>query len=318
MLQGFVEILKQTYKVSLRNGNLIPFITLLFLLLHTILFLSNFFSIKSFIKNLVLKLFNFLLVLNGPSSSSSDFTKLLIVMKDDVQVVAGLEFVFLVATSFASLFFSAATIIASAATFGGKGLYLKDLLSRLWMSWKRAFVTLFYVTLLNLGYSIFVISFVLPLVLTVGIEFIMSAFHVTAIAATIFYCYLSVVWNLAIVVSVLEEKCGIEALGKAGRLVEGMKLEGFLLNLVFGALYYVLFQVFKTISGNRSEAMILTVSLLCLDFLRLIRMFSMVAYTVLYRECKKSHGEEIIEMQESVEYAKVPSNTAPLMAADVP
>lgn len=318
MLLGFVEIVKETYKIFSNNGKLVPFITLLYLLLHSVIFLSNFFSIKPFLKDLTIRLLSFLLVLNSPTSSSSDFTKFFSVMKEDGGIVAGLEFVFLFSTSLASLFFTAATIIASAATFDGKGLYLKDLLSKVWKSWKRAFVTVFYITLLDLGYYIFVLSFMIPVVLIMGIEYIKSATYITVVVASISYGYLSIVWNLAIVVSVLEEKCGIESLGKAGRLVNGMKLEGFLLNLVFGILYYSALRFYKImINGNKSEAVIVVVALLCFDFLRLVKMFSTVAYTVLYRKCQKSHGEEI-ELQEGDEYVKVPSTNAPLIAADMP
>ena len=47
------------------------------------------------------------------------------------------------------------------------------------------------------------------------------------ILAVVFLSYLSVVWDLAFVVSVLEEKCGIDALGRAAELVKGLKLNGF-------------------------------------------------------------------------------------------
>ncbi|KAF3452851.1 hypothetical protein FNV43_RR03284 [Rhamnella rubrinervis] len=317
VLLGFVEIVKETYKIFSNNGKLIPFITLLFLLLHSIIFLSNFFAIRPFLKDLAVRLFSSLLAISSPTSTSSDFTKFFIVIKDDAGIIAGLEFIFLFSTSLASLFFAAATIIASAATFGGKALYLKDLLSKVWKSWKRAFVTVFYIALLDLGYSIFALSFMIPIVLIMGIEYINLATYITVIVASIFYGYLSIVWNLAIVVSVLEEKCGIESLGKAGRLVKGMKLEGFLLNLVFGIVYYSVFQFYRMINGNQSEAVIVIVALLYLDFLRLVKMFSTVAYTVLYCKCKKSHGEEI-ELQENFEYVKVPSTNAPLTAADIP
>ena len=47
------------------------------------------------------------------------------------------------------------------------------------------------------------------------------------ILAVVFLSYLSVVWDLAFVVSVLEEKRGIDALGRAAELVKGLKLNGF-------------------------------------------------------------------------------------------
>ncbi|KAF7839294.1 hypothetical protein G2W53_007776 [Senna tora] len=37
---------------------------------------------------------------------------------------------------------------------------------------------------------------------------------------------LAVVWNLSIVVSILEAKSGVEAFGKASQLLKGMKMQG--------------------------------------------------------------------------------------------
>ena len=70
----------------------------------------------------------------------------------------------------------------------------------------------------------------------------------------IFYLHLSVVWTLAIVVSVIEEKSGIQALGRAARLVKGMKLKGFLLKLLFGTLYYVALKVLRMVDKQYSTA----------------------------------------------------------------
>ena len=63
----------------------------------------------------------------------------------------------------------------------------------------------------------------------------------------VFISYLSVVWDLAFVVSVLEEKCGIDAIGRAAELVKGFKLSGFFLNIVFGILSFVMIPGFRLV-----------------------------------------------------------------------
>lgn len=122
--------------------------------------------------------------------------------------------------------------------------------------------------------------------------------------------YLAVVWNLALVVSVLEEICGIEALGKAEQLIKGSKQRGFSLNILFGALSL---SVFCGVLMSENAAMIpllLLNSIYCL-----IEMFKLTTYTVLYHECKETHGEEL-EMQGGTKYTKVAFT--PLISADAP
>ncbi|KAH0993292.1 hypothetical protein GBA52_004775 [Prunus armeniaca] len=123
-----------------------------------------------------------------------------------------------------------------------------------------------------------------------------------------FQAYLAVVWNLALLVSVLEKICGIEALGKAEQLIKGSKRHGFSLNILFGALSL---SVFCGVLMSENAAMIpllLLNSMYCL-----IEMFKLTTYTVLYHECKETHGEEL-EMQEGTKYTKVAFT--PLISAD--
>lgn len=320
-LMGFVEILMKTYKIFSTNGKLIPFITLLFLLIQSIFFLLNFFSVKPLVIHLARKLIiSLLLVGDNPTANhASDFTKLVTVLEDDAQILVGLEWIFLLVSSFTSLFFAVVTILASSATYAGKSINVKELLSLVWKPWIRAFVTVFYITLLELGYIFMASSFMLPFVLILGVDLAKSfSYIIIFVLASIFYCYLSVVWNLALAVSVMEEKySGIEALGKAGQLVKGLKLQGFLTNLAFGILYCVAFQVIRKMNEKQSEAVGISIALFAIDFMLLVKMFLVIAYTVLYHECKKSHGEEI-EVQKSIEYTKVPAGVPLIIRADLP
>jgi len=66
----------------------------------------------------------------------------------------------------------------------------------------------------------------IPLVLIFSDHITLSA-TIIFILTVVFLSYLSVVWYLAFVVSVLEEKRGIDALGRAAEQVKGLKLNGF-------------------------------------------------------------------------------------------
>ncbi|KAL5548950.1 hypothetical protein UlMin_004181 [Ulmus minor] len=238
-------------------------------------------------------------------------------MIDDLRIFAGREWIFIVFDSFISIFFVIATIISSSAEYCEKKLGFKDLQVRIIKTWKRTFVTVFYTTLLGLGYAFFVLSFLLPLVMIFNRKIIITFFSILIfIVAILFRLYLAIVWTLALIVSTLEEKSGIEALGKAGQLVKGLKVKGFFLKLLFETLYYVMLKLFMRISKNQSISITVVLSLVFLISVCLVKIFSFVAFTVFYYESKKTHGEEVELQDTNLEYTKVP--TKPLIAAEIP
>ncbi|KAK9931971.1 hypothetical protein M0R45_019225 [Rubus argutus] len=309
----FVGVLRESQKLFLRNGKLMSSITILIILLSSILLVVNLFSIKPSITDLALKATFLPMTIPG----SPEFADLLTSLKNDLRLVIGLEGIFILAFSFSSLFFATASILASGVTYCGKNLSVKELLSRGMKSLKRPFVTWFYIMLLHLGYCLFLIAFLVPLVLLFSPKFTLSAFSIIVlIAATLFQAYLAVVWNLALVVSVLEEKWGMEALGKAGQLIKGSKLCGFFLNIIFGVFSFSVIYGLKKIGNTAFSGSEIVIPLILLNSMSLIRLFSLMAYTVLYYKCKETHGEEL-EMQGGVEhqYTKVTAVT-PLISSD--
>ncbi|XP_028775410.1 uncharacterized protein LOC114732280 [Neltuma alba] len=219
---------------------------------------------------------------------------------------AGLEWFFILALFMASVFSSAITILASAVTYAEANLSFRDLLSRVFKSCKRPITTWFYISLFNLGYIFLELSFILPF----SVNFSSPLFRPTTFAYVLlipvsaFQMYLSVFWKMSLVISVLEEKSGLEAFGKASQILKGLKLQGFLLNLVYGVpglIAYIWFFRTKKRIGVYSS---LLVDLIFWNVVSVLNMSLMVAYTVFYHKCKQNHGEEV-ELQGSFEYIKV-------------
>ncbi|KAK1550235.1 hypothetical protein Q3G72_015957 [Acer saccharum] len=230
---------------------------------------------------------------------------LVIRIQQDISAFIGREWIFILIGTITSLFFATATIILSAALHGGKNLSAKELLFSTIRSIKRPFYTWFYTTLFVLGYNFFVLANLLPTVLIVQNPFAVKALcTILVILASVLYIYLAVVWILALVISVLEEKSGIEALGKAAQLVKGMQVHGFLLNLLYTILVCVLFQGIRLLPIKESSLFHISIGLLVVNSTRLVWMFGLMAFTVFYHQCKKTHGEEV-ELQVSFEYSKI-------------
>lgn len=312
MLLDFLRMVRDVSKLFPKNLKLMSSITLLIIFLDSILMVF----LKICIKVLSTKAKS--LQVNN-TTTSAELTNILFTMTDYLRLYAGLAFIFICAFSFISLFFITASIIGSAVTYCRKDLSTKELLLRAVKSMKRTVVSWLYIRLLDLGYGLLVALLLLLLVLIFNITFTILAFSMILLVVALFFrTYLDVVWNLALVVSVLEDICGIEALGKAARLVKGSKLRGFFLNL-FVAFSMSMFNGLVTIGtvafpeNARMIPSLFSYSITCL-----ITMFLYMSYTVLYYECKKTHGEEV-ERKLSTEYTKVAfTESTPLLSADAP
>ena len=307
-LFGFMAILGESLKNFLRHGKLMASVTLLILSLQSLLFLANTFSVKLLLKDLITNA----ALLQFTTPGTSKFAKLVTAVRQDLQVFAGLEWIFIVTTYVTSLFCAATTILASGVTHRGIDISIKELLLRVMKSWKRPLITFFYLTLFELGFCFLTWATLFTLVLIFPDHVTLSEI-IIFIPAAVFLSYLAVVWNLAFVVSVLEEKCGIDALGRAAVLAKGFKLSGFFLIIVFGIPSLVVIPGFRLANSEKSTTIRLSVVLVMLNCLWLIRMFELMAFTVFYYECKNNHGEKEIG---SLEYTKL--STAAQVSADIP
>jgi len=124
------------------------------------------------------------------------------------------------------------------------------------------------------------------------------------IFALIFLMYLTVAWDMALVISVIDKSYyGLEALGQAGRLVKGRRVHGFALSL----LYTVLMVIIIWVSPNpKSVSMMIICGSFAIVLNCLVTMVYFMSYTVLYFQCKKTHDEEIdLDGRNMLEYGKI-------------
>ncbi|KAF9586780.1 hypothetical protein IFM89_039998 [Coptis chinensis] len=121
---------------------------------------------------------------------------------------------------------------------------------------------------------------------------------------------------LSLVISVLEDCYGLQALGKAEKLVEGRKVFGLVLTFVVMILYNP-GTLFSMINKNQQTVttQILIAYGVTVNFAILVKILSMKAYTVFYFELKESHGEQIV-VEEDMEYSTMSS--IPLVDSDLP
>ncbi|GMP36284.1 hypothetical protein CsSME_00008462 [Camellia sinensis var. sinensis] len=321
-LLGFVGILKESIKLLLqsKNGKLIATITTISILLNSLL--SSFFILftRPFIGDLLAK--QALLYLPTQNSSDTDPSDMFVDIKHDIRILLVVEFASFLASFTVSLFSISSMILASAVTYYGKSLSFKDLLSRFFKLFVRPLVTFLQFKLTVISY---IIVFVLALMFLLAIIYTDHLFTFILInialfvLTSIFWIYFSVFWSLAMVISVIEESCyGIQALRKASRLIKDRRLQGFALNFVFVLPMVIVFMVTMMIGDRKSSLSTQIVMVLVMTvFSSLVMVFQWISLTVLYFQCKKTHGEAIESQGSIEEYSRVLSST-PLLKEDIP
>ncbi|XAR51216.1 hypothetical protein NMG60_11005778 [Bertholletia excelsa] len=304
-LSVFVGILRESLKILSKNRLVISTIATISILLNSFLLITNTLSMRSVAEDLVAK--ETFLILLGPRNP--ELAHLLVGIKKDLRIILGLELAILIMSLAVSLLFTGATVIASALAYKGNSLTFKDLKSRLARSCMRQFITLFHVALLITGYVILVLAILILLIVFTDPPNVSKATSIAIrIVGLLFWSYLSVVWVLAIVASVIEDSCyGIEALGKASALVKGNRLHGFALNFLLMLPLLIIEPGYKMSMDKKSLWIKIVIKLLLIILYCLVTMFQFVTFTVLYFQCKKAYGEEIEMQGSSMEYTKIPS-----------
>lgn len=174
----------------------------------------------------------------------------------------------------------------------------------------RPLITWFHLTVFGIGYAVMALGILLGPLLTHNATGLRAFYIVLAIIAFLYYIHLSAIWVLAIIISVIEQNCyGIEALGKAGRIVQGKRLQGFILNCLLVVVSAILYVFFNLISANGGRVFGVISGLILINILVMGKILQFIAYTVIYIDRKRELGEEIELQGIIMEYDEIPAIT---------
>lgn len=301
-LFSFLGILIESFKIISKNQKTIAIIAAISILIRSSIFVIHIFSTKQVIENLIGKqIMNLSASLGTPA-----FPNLLDEMKNSAIFILAIEYIFMLISSVVNLLSVGSTILVTAKDYCGKRLSFQDLVPKLANPFMKQVMTLFHVTIFSIGYIFcFIVLFFPPIVLYFDNPEKIKAFSYAIFGMfLISVMYLSIVWTLAMVITVVENNCfGMEALGTAARLIKGKKIQGFALNFVF-VLAVLIIQILTRNCGKASVFIQLVVGIFVISFNFMVLVLIYVSYTVLYFQCKKCHGEEI-ELGGEMEYSKV-------------
>ncbi|XP_077237083.1 uncharacterized protein LOC143878721 [Tasmannia lanceolata] len=284
-------ILREAFEIPFKNSKLMLSIFLLVFFPFSLLVLAHY-------------LLSGPLIIEIESQESYDLS----INHQNATIFVCHQFGFSIAFSILSIFSMAITIHASASTYIGKSLNLKETLLRIITIWKRPTITWLYAMLITLAYAFLVLMlFGAFSLITSSVHALITWIGLVGILGMLFYLYLVAVWLLGLVISVVEEgSYGMKAIGKAVELIGGRRVQGFGLILVLGMLsvpIYLLFSL-NVIEDEIGSATRFVIGIITTVLLCCLNLFTFVVFTVFYYQCKKSHGEKV-EMEGRETYSLV-------------
>lgn len=162
--------------------------------------------------------------------------------------------------------------------------------------WRRLARTFIFAFLILLAYNLLAfISLVLALLLAGdGAAGIIFGFFI-GIVYLAGLIWISVVWHVASVVSVLEDACGVEAMRRSRELVRGKMVAAAAIFVKMNLAFLFIELAFRqlVVVGAAPVAAKLGIAAAMLALMSVVVLFALVAQTVLYFVCKSYHHESI-------------------------
>ncbi|KAL5571886.1 hypothetical protein UlMin_021483 [Ulmus minor] len=207
---------------------------------------------------------------------------------------------------------TSAVVYTVASIYTGREVTFKKILSVVPKVWKRLMVTFLWVFIAFFAYNTLAL-----IVLFATLYSINSTYNADLVIGIIL---LSLVWQLASVVSVLEDVRGIEAMKKSKTLIEGKMWVAILVfskHIISVFLLQFAFQNLVVHGWSLEEVDRVGYAIICLLVLLKLILFGLVIQTILYFVCKSYHHENIDKLALSDHLEVYLGDYVPLIKADV-
>ncbi|KAF7031165.1 hypothetical protein CFC21_042536 [Triticum aestivum] len=221
------------------------------------------------------------------------------------------QFLYLIFLFTFSLLSTAAAVFTVASLYAAKPASIASSLSALPPILPRLLRTFLWVSLLMLAYHVgFVITVVLLILLfdppmtastPPPLSFLLALLAVAFLFLAI-HVYISALWHLASVISVLEPLCGLAAMSKSKQLLQGRTRTAAVLVFSYFAICGLITGMFRSaVVKARGEEGSLDMSLagrigvgaLLVSVLVCVNLLGLLAQSVFYYACKAYHNQEI-------------------------
>ncbi|BFG40571.1 hypothetical protein CerSpe_268450 [Prunus speciosa] len=220
-----------------------------------------------------------------------------------------------------SLLSTSAVVYTIACIYTAREITYRKVMSVVPKVWKRVMVTFLCTFMAFFAYNI--VAFIVLIIWAVSVA-LTDAGGIIFFFLLIFYfigvVYLSLIWLLASVVSVLEEARGIKAMTKSKALLKGNMWVAAIIYFTLHVLAFLLqfaFQILVVHGYSFSVVVRVAYGIICLLLLFKLILFWLVIQTVLYFVCKSYHHENIDKSALSDHLEVYLGDYVPLTAKDV-
>ncbi|KAF7126709.1 hypothetical protein RHSIM_Rhsim11G0075600 [Rhododendron simsii] len=316
---GLFDIYLESYKIIFNFRRIFSKITLAFILPLSLILLAHI-EVSDFILSSII---HTELYRDRFPEGTYQYAKLSERLSSEFAVLLLVKFVYFTFFLIFSLLSTSAVVYTVASVYTRRDVTFAKVMSVVPKVWKRLMVTFLCAFLVYVLYSLVVVLTIILWSFSIKhADFVDSLFF---LAIMIFYIvgfvYTIVVWELASVISVLEDIKGFEAMTKSRNLIKGKM---WIAVVIFFKLHFAKFTIqilFENIVVDTESSFgilgRLGIGFLCLLMLFKVFLFGLVIQTVIYFVCKSYHHENIDKSSLSDHLEVYLGEYVPLMAKDV-
>ncbi|XWS23634.1 hypothetical protein CRYUN_Cryun28dG0031700 [Craigia yunnanensis] len=216
---------------------------------------------------------------------------------------------------------TAAVVYTIACIYTAREFTFKKVMSVVPKVWKRLMVTFLCIVVAMFFYH--VVAYVVIIIWAISIGATDMGFAVLAVLGILYFIgflYLTIIWHLASIVSVLEEAYGFQAMVKSKNLIKGklwVTVVIFLMLNLISVIIQIAFQRLVVNGSNLGMAIRVVYAIISFLLLSMLILFGLVVQTVIYFVCKSYHHENIDKSALSDHLEVYLGEYVPLKAKDV-
>ncbi|XP_061348168.1 uncharacterized protein LOC133293593 [Gastrolobium bilobum] len=317
---GLLGVYKESYKIIFSWRKIFSQITLTLILPLTFIFLGHI-QVSDFLFG---KIVHDSVQITETEPGTPQQQKLIEMISSEWATLTLFKLVYFTFMLIFSLISTSAVVYTVASIYTGREVTFNKVISVVPKVWKRLVVTFLCTVVAFFVYNVMAVMVIIIWALTIGVR---SGGIAILLVITILYLigimYLTVVWQLASVVTVLEDSYAFEAMTKSKELIKGkMGLSVFIclkLNVSFFLIQFLFMMV--VVNGWKLFGMSsigrTSYGILCFLLLSHLFLLMLVLQTVLYFVCKSYHNQNIDKSVLSDHLEGYQAKYEPLMAKDV-
>lgn len=292
---GLFGIYQESYKIILSYRRVFSKITLALILPLSFIFLAHI-EISEF---LMKKIMHTEYQMHSTRQYTSRYEQLRHTVSSEWTAFWLFKFAYFIFFLIFSLLSTSAVVYTVASIYTGRDVTFGKVMSVVPKVWKRLMVTFLCIFLALFLFNVVTVLIIIIWSLTIEYVNIVGPvfFVLICICYVVGFVYMTVIWQLASVVSVLEDIKGFKAMTKSINLIKGKMWIAififFKLNLAM-VLIQILFES-QVVDSESSFGIAgrLGFGLVCLLLLFKVFLFGLVIQTVIYFVCKSYHHENI-------------------------